>query len=146
MRRERLLEDAESAARGKALKLSRHGRAELRRHESSGGVDALLPSGERLVFVIDEGRGISPAALAAIAAEPALRWAARVDGPVKWIASFGSGDATAADRAANTLIAGGARAVVGRSDAFYDADRLAALANEMTGAEALRFSISSRSG
>lgn len=128
MRREGLLEEAESDARGAALKLTRRGRAELKKHESSGGVDALLAPGERLVFVIDEGRGISSETLADLAAEPSFRWAARVDGPVKWIASFGSGDAVAAERAANSLVDAGARAVVGRSDSFFDAAGLAEFA------------------
>ncbi len=135
MKRENLLEEADSEARGTALKLSRHGQAELRKHESSGGVDALLPAGERLVFVIDEGRGMPAKLLADLAADSAFRWAARIDGPVKWIASFGSGDAIAADRAANALVAAGARAVVGRSDVFVDAGGLASLASEMAGAE-----------
>jgi DNA-binding MarR family transcriptional regulator len=125
MKREGLLEEAESDSRGAALKLTRRGRTELKKHETSGGVDALLAPGERLVFVIDEGRGISSETLADLAAEPNFRWAARVDGSVKWIASFGLGDAVAADRAANSLVDAGARAVVGRSDAFFDAAGLA---------------------
>jgi DNA-binding MarR family transcriptional regulator len=131
MKREELLEEVESDARGTSLKLTRHGRAELKKHEATGGVDALLGPGERLVFVIDEGRGISAEALADLAADPNFRWAARVDGPVKWIASFGSGDAAAADRAANALVDGGARAVVGRSDAFFDAPGLADFAERL---------------
>jgi DNA-binding MarR family transcriptional regulator len=125
MKRENLLEEAETDARGVALKLTRHGRAELKKHESTGGVDALLGKGERLLFVIDEGRGISAQALADLAADPSFRWAARIDGPIKWIASFGPSNAVAADRAANELVGGGARAVVGRSDAFFDAAELA---------------------
>ncbi len=125
MREHDLLEEVASGARGRALKLTRHGRTELRKHEESGGVNALLGTGERLVFVIDEGRGMPADLLADLATDPSFRWAARVDGPVKWIASFGSGDAVAADRATNALIGAGARAVVGRSDAFFDAAGLA---------------------
>lgn len=137
MRDHDLLEEVESDARGKALKLTRHGRSELQKHQASGGIDSLLPTGERLVFVIDEGRGVPADVLAELAADPELRWAARVDGPVKWIASFGAGDAVAADRAANSLVAAGARAVVGRTDVFVDADGLASLAAELS-REALR--------
>jgi hypothetical protein len=46
--------------------------------------------------------------------------------------SFGSGDAVAADRAANALVAAGARAVVGKSDAFFDADGLARFATRLS--------------
>lgn len=131
MRREDLLEGAETDARGAALKLTPHGQAELGRHEATGGVDALLPNGERLVFVIDEGRGMPSEVLAELAADPSFRWAARVDGPVKWIASFGSADAVAADRAANALVSAGARAVVGKSDTFFDAAGLADFAERL---------------
>lgn len=133
MRNEDLLEEADSDARGVALRLTRHGRAELKKHRSTGGVDALLAPGERLLFVIDEGRGISAEALADLAADPSFRWAARVDGPVKWIASFGSGDAVPADRAALALSVAGARAVVGKSDIFLDAAGLADYAARLAG-------------
>lgn len=132
MREENLLEEVESGARGVTLKLTQHGRAELKKHVDAGGVDALLSPGARLVFVIDEGRGVSPETLAQLADDPDFRWAARVDGPVKWIASLGSDNAVAADRAANTLVAGGARAVVGRADAFFDAKGLAEFAQRLT--------------
>jgi DNA-binding MarR family transcriptional regulator len=121
MKREDLLEEVESEARGAALKLTRRGRAELKKHEGTGGVGALFTPGERLVFVLDEGRGLPADTLADLASDPNFRWAVRIDGPVKWIASFGSDDAIAADRAANQLVAAGARAVAGRSDAFLDA-------------------------
>jgi hypothetical protein len=113
------------------LKLTRRGRLELTKHERAGGVEALLTPGERLVFVIDEGRGVPGEALGDLASDPNFRWAARIDGPVKWIASFGSQDAAAADRAANQLAAAGARAVVGRSDAFFDASGLADYAKQL---------------
>jgi hypothetical protein len=93
MKREDLLEEVASEARGAALKLTRRGRLELKKRESTGEVEALLTPGERLVFVIDEGRGLPGDALADLAADPNFRWAARIDGPVKWIASFGSKDA-----------------------------------------------------
>jgi DNA-binding MarR family transcriptional regulator len=128
---EGLLKEAKSYARGKALKITPLGRAELRRHKATGGVDALLPTGERLVFVIDEGRGMPPELLAELAADPAFRWAARIDGPVKWIASFGSGDAAAADRAATALVGAGARAVVGRADVFLESSELVAYAAKL---------------
>jgi DNA-binding MarR family transcriptional regulator len=128
MRRENLLKEAESDARGVALKLTRRGRSELRRRETPGSIGQLSPTGERLVFVTEDGHGVAAEALAQIAAEPSFRWAVRIDGPVKWIASFGSSDAAAADRAANSLDSAGARAVVGRSDACYDASELAAFA------------------
>lgn len=131
MKREDLLEEVESEARGAALKLTRRGRLELSKHERAGGVEALLTPGERLVFVIDEGHGIPREALADLASEPSLRWAARIDGPVKWIASLGPQDAAVADRAANQLVAAGARAVVGRSDAFFDAPALADYAKQL---------------
>lgn len=133
MRRESLLEEVATDARGVALKLTRQGRAALTKHQSAGGAAALLGAGERLVLVIDEGRGIAPDLLADVAADPSFRWAARVDGPVKWIASFGSGDAIAADRAANALARAGVRAVVGRSDVFFDAAGLAAFAARLVG-------------
>jgi hypothetical protein len=126
-----LLQETKSNARGKALKLTPVGRAELRKHESTGGIGAILPTGERLVFVIDEGRGMPADLLAELAADPAFRWAARIDGPVKWIASFGSGDAAAADRAATTLVGAGARAVVGRADMFLDSSELVAYAAKL---------------
>jgi DNA-binding MarR family transcriptional regulator len=131
MRRESLLDEVQTDARGTALKLTREGRAALGKRESIHGADSLLPSGERLVFVIDEGHGIPNAALATLADDPEFRWAARVDGPVKWIASFGSGDAVAADRAATALADSGARAVVGRVDGFFDAEALALVAARM---------------
>jgi DNA-binding MarR family transcriptional regulator len=131
MRREDLLDKVETDTRGVALKLTKRGRAELKKHDPAGGVEALLTTGERLVFVIDEGRGIASATLAELAADPSFRWAARIDGPVRWIASFGSADATAADRAANVLAEAGARAVVGRSDAFFDAAALARFAERL---------------
>jgi hypothetical protein len=113
------------------LKLTRRGQSELKKHEGAGGVDALLTPGERLVFVIDEGHALPGDTLADLASDPNFRWAARIDGPVKWIASFGSDDAIAADRAANKLVAAGARAVVGRSDAFLDAAGLADYATRL---------------
>lgn len=133
MRRENLLHEVGTNARGVALKLTRHGRDELKKHESAGRVAGLLGIGERLVFVIDEGRPMPSEVFAELAADPCFRWAARIDGTVKWIVSFGSGDAVAADRAANTLGVG-ARAVVGRSDAFFDALGLAGYAEQL-GAE-----------
>lgn len=131
MKVEGLLEEAESDARGNALKLTHRGRAELKKYEASGGVEGLLAPGERLVFVIDEGRGISADAIARLAADPSFRWAARVDGTVKWIASFGSADPVAADRGANVLVEDGARAIVGRSDGFFDAAGLADFARQL---------------
>ena len=131
MTNEDLLEQADSDARGVALRLTRHGRAELKKHQAIGGVKALLTPGERLLFVIDEGRGISAEALAGLAADPSFRWAARVDGPVKWIASFGSADPVAADRASLALSHAGARAVVGKSDIFFDAAGLADYAERL---------------
>jgi DNA-binding MarR family transcriptional regulator len=128
MKREQLLEEAESEARGVALKLTRHGRAELRKAQATEEVEHLFPTGERLVFVTEDGHGVAGEALAELAHDPTFRWAARVDGPVKWIASFGSGDGAAADRAVNTLVAAGARAVSGRSDAVFNGDQLAEFA------------------
>ena len=136
MRRENLLDEASIDTHGLALKLTRHGKTELKKHEDVGGVDALLQPGERLVFVIDEGHGISAEALAALASDPSFRWAARIDGTVKWIASLGSGAAIAADRAVNTLASDGARAVVGKSDAFFDAEGLTRYADQLRGTTA----------
>jgi DNA-binding MarR family transcriptional regulator len=131
MRRENLLEEGQSDARGVALTLTRQGRAELRKAMSTDDVEQLLASGERLVFVMEDGHGITAEALAQLASDPSFRWAARVDGPVKWIASFGPGDAAAADRAANALVKAGARAVVGRTDAVLNAERLAQYADRL---------------
>jgi DNA-binding MarR family transcriptional regulator len=133
MRRENLLGEAESDARGVALKLTRRGRAELRKCQVPEPIEQLLASGERLVFVTEDGHGIAAEALAQLAADPSFRWAARIDGPVKWVASFGSGDAAAADRAANSLVRAGARAVAGRSDAIFDARGLVDFAARVIG-------------
>ena len=84
-----------------------------------------------MLFVIDEGRGIPAEVLAEVAADPSFRWAARVDGPVRWVASFGAGDAVASERAAHALTDAGARAVVGRSDVFFDAAGLADFASRL---------------
>lgn len=124
MCRENLLEEADSGARGAAFRLTRRGRAELRKAQTTEAVEKLLPSGERLVFVTEDGHGIAAAALAQLASDPSFRWAARIDGPVKWIASFGAGDAVAADRAANVIVQAGGRAVVGRADTVLNADAL----------------------
>jgi DNA-binding MarR family transcriptional regulator len=133
MRRENLLGESESDARGVALKLTRRGRAELRKCHATDPIEQLLPSGERLVFVTEDGHGIAAEALAQLAADPSFRWAARIDGSVKWVASFGSGDAAAADRAANSLVRAGARAVAGRLDAVYDARGLIDFAARVMG-------------
>jgi DNA-binding MarR family transcriptional regulator len=128
---EDLLEEAASSARGAAYKLTRHGKTELRKAQKTDEIERLFPAGERLVFVTEDGHGIAADALAQLATDPSFRWAARVDGPVKWIASFGSGDAAAADRAANVLVAAGARAVVGRLDAVLNADGLGSYATRV---------------
>jgi DNA-binding MarR family transcriptional regulator len=131
MQRDGLLEKAESDARGVAFKLTRRGKSELRKAQTTEQIERLLPTGERLVFVTEDGHGTAADALAQLAADPAFRWAARIDGPVKWIASFGSGDAGSADRAANALAQAGARAVVGRADAVFNAERLAEYAGRI---------------
>lgn len=131
MREEHLLEEAASDARGAAFKLTRHGKSELRKAQSTERINKLLPNGERLVFVTEDGHGIAAEAIAQLAADPSFRWAARIDGPVKWIASFGSGDAAAADRAANALVEAGARAAVGRADAVFDRAQLADYASRV---------------
>ena len=87
--------------------------------------------------MLDEGRGIPAEVLAELAADPSFRWAVRIDGPVKWVASFGAGDAVASERAANALSAAGACAVVGKSDVFFDAGGLAEYASRL-GAERLQ--------
>lgn len=133
MQREKLLEEAESEARGIAFKLTRHGKSELRKAQTTEEIERLLPTGERVVFVTEDGHGVAAEALAQLARDPEFRWAARIDGPVKWIASFGSRDAVAADRAVNALVAAGARAVTGRSDAVFDGDQLAAFAAKVGG-------------
>jgi len=133
MQHEHLLEEADSDARGVAFKLTRRGRTELRKAQTAEEVDRLMPAGERLVFITEDGHGIAAEALAQLAVDPSFRWAARIDGPVKWIVSFGSGDAAAADRAANALVDAGARAVVGRADAVFNPFQLAIYAAKVHG-------------
>lgn len=129
MKSEKLLKVAASDARGVALLLTDKGHAELDKVASTGGADTLLRGGERLVFVTDEPRGVPLAhELGKLSADPDFRWAARLDGQVRWIVSFGTGDAVAADRAVDSLRASGATAIAGRSDAFFDAEELALFA------------------
>jgi DNA-binding PadR family transcriptional regulator len=83
-----------------------------------------LPDGARVLLVVDEGRSISPELLIELAAEPALAWSLRLDGIVRWIAMFESDDAVPIDRAAARVEAAGARPIVGRADAIYNASEL----------------------
>jgi DNA-binding MarR family transcriptional regulator len=101
-------------------KLTRKGRAELRKAEPVGYVTGLLPPGERLLLVLDQGRGVSEHALAQLADDPQLRWCARLDGHVRFAISFGTGDAQAIDRAQRLLDAEGISSLVARADAFFD--------------------------
>jgi hypothetical protein len=132
MQKEGLLSPTDSAARGAALGLTQRGKRELHKAETADKVEPLLLSGERLVLVTEDGHGLIPDALAQLAADPSFQWAARIDGPVKWIASFGSGDAAAADRAATAIAGAGGRAVVGRADAFFNRDSLAEYAARLS--------------
>lgn len=119
MLREGLLEPGTSDARGKAWKLSRRGSAALRKAEEAGAQAALMPSGERLLFVIDEGRAVPSAVLRHLADDSRVRWCARLDGHVRFVVSFGPGDASAVDRAQALVSEAGLRALVARSDEFF---------------------------
>jgi DNA-binding MarR family transcriptional regulator len=124
MAREGLLEHAASDARGQAWKLSRAGAAALRKAETTGAEAALLPTGERLLFIIDQGRAVPVPLLRQIASDPRVRWCARLDGQVRFVVSFGAGDATAVDRAQTILSDAGLQAVVARADEFFDRAQL----------------------
>lgn len=131
MRREGLLDEAESSARGQALILSPAGRVALRQAEVEGSVASLFRPGERLLFLLDEGVGIPAELLIALTEDPNLRWAARLDSRVHLVVSFGTGSAVSVDRAQNLSAAHGLRAFVGRADEFFDAEQLGACAAEI---------------
>lgn len=110
-----------------------------RLEESDRAVQArqAFPADARVLLVVDEGRSISPDLLRELANDPTLAWSLRLDGLVRWIAVFESDDALPVDRAAARVEAAGARPIVGRADAIYNADELFAYATAVATRRAL---------
>jgi len=108
--------------------------------ETDGAVLArqAVPNDARVLLVVDEGRSISADLLAELAAEPTLAWSLRLDGIVRWMAVFESDDAVPVDRAAARVEAAGARPIVGRADAIYNASELLTYATNVATRRALR--------
>jgi DNA-binding PadR family transcriptional regulator len=122
---------AKSGARGQTYSLTAKGRRLLA--ETDRAIDArkAVPGGARVLLVVDEGRAIAPDLLAELAAEPTLAWSLRLDGIVRWLAVFESDDATPVDRVAARVEAAGARPIVGRADAIFNADELLDYASQI---------------
>lgn len=101
--------------------------------DADRAVDArkALPGDARVLFVVDEGRSIAPDLLTELAAEPTLAWSVRLDGLVRWMAVFESDDAASIDRAAARVEAAGARPIVARADAIYNAVELRDYADKL---------------
>lgn len=123
--------------RGKIYALTAEGRRRLAALDRAVQARQAMPEGARLLLVVDEGRSISSELLAELAAEPTLAWSLRLDGIVRWMAVFESDDSAAVDRAAARAEAAGARPIVGRADAVYNANELLAYATEIATCRAL---------
>jgi DNA-binding PadR family transcriptional regulator len=96
-----------------------------------------MPEEARVLLIVDEGRSISPDLLAELAEEPTLAWSLRLDGIVRWMAVFESDDGVPVDRASARVEAAGARPIVGRADAIYNASELLAYAAKVATRRAL---------
>jgi DNA-binding MarR family transcriptional regulator len=101
--------------RGQLYALTSKGRAALRRADEAAPARIALPVGTRVLLVVDEGRAIAPGLLEQLADEPELRWSARLDGLIRWVAVFESSDAAVVDRAAALVEAAGGRPARGRA-------------------------------
>lgn len=116
---------AKPGVRGEQIySLTAKGKRRLAEMDRAVEARKALPDGARVLLVVDEGRSISADLLRDIAAEPTLAWSLRLDGVVRWMAVFESDDAAPVDRAAACVEAAGGRAIVGRSDAIYNAGEL----------------------
>ena len=115
---------ARPGQRGQIYSLTSKGKRRLA--EADRAVDArkAFPEGARVLLLVDEGRSVPPDLLRELAAEPTLAWSVRLDGIVRWVAVFESDDAVPVDRAAALVEAAGARPIVGRADAIYNASEL----------------------
>jgi hypothetical protein len=105
--------------------LTAKGKRHLAETDRAADARKALPANAPVVLVVDEGRAISPELLNDLAAEPTLAWSLRLDGIVRWIAVFESDDAAPVDRVAARVEAAGARPIVGRADAIFNAAELA---------------------
>lgn len=117
--------------RGQVYALTSKGKAALKRADAAAPARVALPGGARVLLVVDEGRAVAPALLEQLADEPELRWSARLDGLVRWVAVFASGDAATVDRVAALVEAAGGRPIVGRADEVLNATQLRAYAQRI---------------
>ena len=129
---------AKPGKRGQIFGLTAEGKRRLAAMDRAVQARHALPDGARVLLVVDEGRSISPELLHELAAEPTLAWSLRLDGIVRWMAVFESDDAAPVDRVAARVQAAGARPIVGRADAIYNAGELLAYATSLATRAAAR--------
>lgn len=125
-----------SGERGQLYALTRSGRTALRAVDDAAPARLALPAGSRVLLVVDEGRTNYQGLLGRLAAEPELRWAARLDGLVRWLLVFGSGDAAVVDRASAVVEAAGGRPIVIRADEVMNAAQVREYAMRLSSGQA----------